>query len=81
MDNVQKILQPLTKNPLQLTEKPTGPTNEQLQRDCGYHKAQELLHALREADLLSAQEFSEIAQLNRETFRPFLFEIMQNTTG
>ena len=81
MDNAQKILQPLTESPLQLIENPKGPTTEQLQSDCGYHKAQELLQALREADLISAQEFCEITQRNRETFRPFLFEIMQNTTG
>ena len=55
-------------------------TMEELQQEYDYYMAQKLLKKLREADLISEGEFNKITALNRQTFSPYLAEIMPETT-
>lgn len=51
-------------------------TDEQLKRDYNYCMAQKILNAMLEKGLISADEFNKITRKNRETFSPYLAEIM-----
>lgn len=53
----------------------------QLQNDCGYYKAQELLQDMLNNKLISTSEFNKITILNRQAFSPYLVEIMPEITG
>ncbi len=64
-------------NPL-LLDSPTPPSQEQLESDFGYHKAQELLGILLDEGYISPLEYNKITLLNRQTFSPYLSEIMPN---
>ncbi|OUO80838.1 hypothetical protein B5F53_03865 [Blautia sp. An249] len=55
-------------------------TMGELQQEYDYYMAQKLLKKLREADLISEGEFNKITALNRQTFSPYLAEIMPETT-
>lgn len=52
-------------------------TQEELQREYDYILAQKILKSVLEKGLISADEFSKITELNRQTFSPYLSEIMR----
>lgn len=55
-------------------------TMGELQQEYDYYMAQKLLKKLREADLISEGEFNKITALNRQTFSPYLAELMPEMT-
>ena len=55
-------------------------TQEQLQREYDYARAQKLLKSLLDEGLISEAEFNRITLLNRQTFSPALSEIMPGNT-
>ncbi|HCB91898.1 MAG: hypothetical protein PHU30_07855 [Oscillospiraceae bacterium] len=57
---------------------PTTPrmTQEALQREADYARAQKILESMRGRGLISLSEFDRITALNRESFSPALAEIM-----
>lgn len=55
---------------------PRPVTQEDIDRDINYYKAQKVAHAMLELGLISLSEFDKLTQLNRDTFSPFLVEIM-----
>ena len=55
------------------------PTQEQLSNDAAYHKVQIILSSLLDAELISLDEFNKITELNRQSFSPYLAEIMPKT--
>ena len=55
-------------------------TTEELQREYDYYMAQKLLQSLFDAGLISAGEFNKITATNRQTFSPYLSEIMPEIT-
>lgn len=59
----------------------TAPSTEELSRDAGYLKSQQLLKAMLEDGMISLSEFNKITALNRKTFSPYLVEIMPKITG
>ena len=76
-----KLLTPISLEELPILAPPAPPSTEQLQRDAGYHKAQQLLQNLLDSGLISLSEYNKITLLNRKTFSPYLAEIMPNITG
>ena len=82
MANEQKcLLTPISLEELPILAPPTPPSAEQLQRDAGYHKAQQLLQNMLDSGLISLSEYNKITLLNRKTFSPYLAEIMPDITG
>lgn len=55
-------------------------TMGELQQEYDYYMAQKLLKKLREVDLISEGEFNKITAKNRQTFSPYLAEIMPEMT-
>ncbi|MGS0586564.1 SHOCT domain-containing protein [Bacillus pretiosus] len=51
-------------------------SQEQLQREFDYIQAEKLLRKMLEEGLITEAEFNKIDALNRQTFYPFLAEIM-----
>ncbi len=51
-------------------------SQEQLQREADYIRAQRLLESLLNNGLISLSEFDKITMLNRQSFSPMLAEIM-----
>lgn len=51
-------------------------TQEELQREYDYILAQKILKSILEKGLISVDEFNKITELNRQTFSPYLAEIM-----
>lgn len=51
-------------------------TQEELQRDYNYYRAQKTAETMLERGLISLSEFNNLTRINRETFSPFLAEIM-----
>ena len=51
-------------------------SQEQLQREADYIRAQRLLESMFEKQLISLSEFNKITALNRESFSPMFAEIM-----
>lgn len=51
-------------------------SDEQLQREFDYFRAEKILKAMLEKGLINEHEFNKITKLNRKTFSPFLAEIM-----
>lgn len=51
-------------------------SDEQMRKDYNYYKAQKLLKAMLENGLISIDEFNKISEKNRQTFSPYLAEIM-----
>jgi hypothetical protein len=51
-------------------------SQEQLQREFDYIQAEKLLRKMLEKGLITEVEFNKIDALNRQTFPPFLAEIM-----
>lgn len=55
---------------------PKRVSQEQLQREFDYIQAEKLLRKMLENGLITEVEFNKIDTLNRQTFSPFLAEIM-----
>ena len=53
---------------------------EELQQEYDYYMAQKLLKKLREADLISEGELNKITAKNRQSFSPYLAELMPEMT-
>ena len=51
-------------------------TEEQMQQDFNYKMAQKCTQALLDKGLISEEEFNKITALNRESFSPYLVELM-----
>ena len=66
-----------------ISNKKTEPitiTQEQLQREVDYYRAQQILGILLQNGLISKSEYNKITQLNRESFSPLLAKIMPSLT-
>ena len=55
-------------------------TTEALRPEYGYHMAQKLLKAMLDKGMLSVDEFNKVTEKNRQSFSPYLAEIMPKTT-
>ena len=51
-------------------------TQEELQRDYNYYRAQKTAETMLERGLISLSEFNKLTQINRKTFSPIWTEIM-----
>lgn len=51
-------------------------TTEELQREVDYFRAEKILKTLLKQGLINEDEFVKITKLNRQTFSPYLAEIM-----
>ena len=51
-------------------------SQEQMQREVDYVRAQQILTSMLEKGLITLSEFNKITELNRKTFSPLLAEIM-----
>jgi len=51
-------------------------SQEQLQRETDYARAQRILESLLQNGLISLSEFNKITELNRKSFSPALAQIM-----
>ena len=60
--------------------KPKALTEEDMLKDIQYYQAQKALAALLSSGLISLVEFNKITQQNRDTFSPYLVEIMPDIT-
>ena len=52
-------------------------TQDELQREFNYYKAQKVLETMFMFGMISLDEFNKITEKNRQTFSPFLSEIME----
>lgn len=77
----KNLLTPISLEELPILAPTTPLSTEQLQRDAGYHKAQLLLQSMLDSGLISLSEYNKITLLNRQTFSPYLVEIMPDITG
>ena len=55
-------------------------TDEELQKEFDYYMAQKLLKNLREAGLITKEELDKITAKNRQSFSPYLDELMPEMT-
>jgi Ca2+-binding EF-hand superfamily protein len=62
-------------NTLAISKK-TYLSDEELQREFDYYRAEKLLNQMLENGLITEEEFKKIMLLNRETFSPMLAQIM-----
>ena len=62
-------------NPLAIPKK-TYLSDEELQREFDYYRAEKLLNQMLENGLITKEEFKKIMLLNRKTFSPMLEQIM-----
>lgn len=60
--------------------KPKALTEEDMFKDIQYYQAQKALEALLSSGLISLVEFNKITKINRDTFSPYLVEIMPDIT-
>lgn len=51
-------------------------TQEDIDRDINYYKAQKVAEKMLTLGLISLSEFNKLTQINRDTFSPYLVEIM-----
>jgi len=51
-------------------------TQEEIERDVNYQKAQRVAEEMLKRGLISLAEFNKLTQINRDTFSPYLVEIM-----
>ena len=73
MENISTTLPEPTSEVLAITQ-------EQLQREVDYYRAQQVLGILLQNGLISKSEYNKITQLNRESFSPLLAKIMPSLT-
>lgn len=52
-------------------------TEEQVYKDYDYFMAQKIAKAMLDREMISIDEFNKISEKNRETFSPYLVEIME----
>lgn len=52
-------------------------TQDELQREFNYYKARKVLETMFMFGMISLDEFNKITEKNRQTFSPFLSEIME----
>ncbi|KZL92869.1 SHOCT domain-containing protein [Clostridium magnum] len=69
---VTKITDEIIENRLE----PKKVSQEQIQREFDYIRAEKLLKKMLEKGLITVAEFDKITALNRQTFSPVLAEIM-----
>lgn len=74
--NENKIVTKITEETVENRIEPKSVSQEQLQHEFDYIQAERLLKKLLEKDLITDTEFNKITALNRQTFSPFLAEIM-----
>ena len=60
--------------------KPKTLTEEDMLKDIQYYQAQKALETLLSSGRISLVEFNKITQQNRDTFSPYLVEIMPDIT-
>ena len=60
--------------------KPKALTEEDMLKDIQYYQAQKALETLLSSGRISLVEFNKITQQNRDTFSPYLVEIMPDIT-
>lgn len=80
-EDKKELLTPFSYDDLLPLTEPAPPTTEQLQQDVSYLKAQQLLQGMLDTGLISLSEYNKITLLNRQTFSPYLVEIMPKITG
>ena len=51
-------------------------TQEELQREFDYYRAQQMLETMFMFGMISVDEFNKISERNRQAFSPYLAEIM-----
>ncbi len=66
-ENIPSALMDVAPNPI---------TQEEIERDINFYKAQKVTDRMLELGLISLSEFNKLTQINRDTFSPFLVEIM-----
>ncbi|MBO1001293.1 SHOCT domain-containing protein [Pseudogracilibacillus auburnensis] len=66
----------LSPNNQTLINKPSKPTEEQLQNELNFHLAEKTLMKLHEKELISQEESNQISKLNRQKFKPLLCPLM-----
>ena len=49
---------------------------EEIDRDIQYHQAQKVTEEMLKRGLITLDEFNKLTQINRDTFSPYLVEIM-----
>ena len=54
-------------------------TQEQLQREVDYVRAQQIIDLMLQSGLISLSEFNKVTALNRKSFSPALAQIMPKT--
>ena len=59
---------------INIAVKPT--TQEEIDRDINYYKAQKVAEKMLSLGLISLYEFNKLTRINRKTFSPFWVEIM-----
>jgi len=55
-------------------------TAEQEQAEFNYHRAQRTAKTMLNDGMISLSEYNKLTELNRQSFSPFLAEIMPKTT-
>jgi len=73
MTSTQKYTQPEN---LEINHEKKPVSQEQLQREVDYIRAQRTLESMLQNGLISLSEFNKITALNRESFSPALAQIM-----
>lgn len=66
----------LIQEDMETTRNPRIVSQEQLQGELNYFRAQQLLERMLDKGLITEDEFNKTTRLNRERFHPFLAEIM-----
>lgn len=51
-------------------------SQKEIIQDVNYYQAQKVAQSMLDRGLISLDEFNKLAQINRDTFSPFLVEIM-----
>jgi len=69
------MIEPSSVNQI-LRNKPSKPSEEQLQNELHFHLAEKMLMKLYEQELISQEEFNQISKLNRQKFNPLLGPLM-----
>ena len=70
-----RMIEPSSVNQI-LRNKPSKPSEEQLQNELHFHLAEKMLMKLYEQELISQEEFNQISKLNRQKFNPLLSPLM-----
>ena len=74
--NENKIVTKITEETVENRIEPKSVSQEQLQHEFDYIQAEKLLKKMLDKGLITADELDKITALNRQTFSPFLAEIM-----